>query len=605
MASRLVEMSNENEKKTSLVPKQHSTEKSHSKLWVAIFSFVILSVYTIATVFITKAVIENNNSSSSTQKDSIPKNLIIIVSDGMGQTYNTAYRAYKNVNATLIDKHFKGRYSTTPTNKNGITDSAAGATVFSIGKQTHNSFIGLDAFGNPHGSILAAAKRQHKGTGIVVTKSVTDATPASFSAYSMDRDWEQMISKQQAMRSIDGEPMLDILFGGGRKYFEQWGFFQNKSIWNDKYGWNTVTDDGANFIQNLEEINIAQMPFMALFADETFPFYLDRINDNKTQYPTLMDMSKKAINLLNAKYEKDGFFLLVEASKVDTCGHMNDIVCAIWEMEEFMLTTEYILNWAETDGNTLVVMLSDHETGGLVMGRDASFYKDDIVDYFDGKGPRDMDVSAAWASFEYDYSIDPPLSISDTVEHYGAYKFFPELILNSRHTAEWFFNEIEDENGSINTIDELYIALETMYCNCNLTDLEKDFIASVFNRSSDGATDVKEKAIVMLMNARTLTGWTTHGHSGADCAVYAYGPMEDEFVGHRTNYEIGKVLRNVFGVEKEQQMETEFVQKLFVNGSLQICDANDKLEYVEWNDNVSYPEGNFLYDTRLCVEEWL
>merc|ERR1712228_775159 len=163
------------------------------------------------------------------------------------------------------------------------------------------------------------------------------------------------------------------------------------------------------------------------------------------------------------------------------------------------------------------------------------------------------------------------------------------------HTAEWFFNEIEDENGSINTIDELYIALETMYCNCNLTDLEKDFIASVFNRSSDGATDVKEKAIVMLMNARTLTGWTTHGHSGADCAVYAFGPMEDEFHGHWTNYQIGQLLSEIFDVEEEQQMETEYVQELFVNGSLQICDSYEKVKYIEWNNSVAYPEGNLLF----------
>lgn len=136
----------------------------------------------------------------------------------MGQTYNAAYRQYKNMKETLIDEYFKGRYSTAPTNENGVTDSAAGGTVFAIGEQTHNSHIGLDAFGNPRGSILAAAKRQGKGTGLVLTKSVTDATPAAFSAYSLDRNWEEMISKQQATRTINGEPMLDILFGGGRRY---------------------------------------------------------------------------------------------------------------------------------------------------------------------------------------------------------------------------------------------------------------------------------------------------------------------------------------------------------------------------------------------------
>ena len=320
MATLTVEMSQEKDGKSPLVSnkdisKQQSIENSN--LWISVFAFVFLAVYTTATIFITKAVIENNHSSApSSQQDTTPKNLIIIVSDGMGQTYNTAYRAYKNLNATLIDKHFKGRYSTTPTNNYGITDSAAGATVFAVGEQTHNSFIGLDTFGNPHGSILAAAKRQGKGTGIVVTKSVTDATPASFTAYSLERDWEEMIAKQQATRRINDEPMLDILLGGGRKFFEEWGFFQNESIWHDKYGWNMVTDNGASFIQNVDDINITQMPFMGLFDRGTFPFYLDRINDDRFQHPGLLNMSKKAINLLNSKYENEGFFLLVEASKV-------------------------------------------------------------------------------------------------------------------------------------------------------------------------------------------------------------------------------------------------------------------------------------------------
>merc|ERR1712113_336727 len=106
--------------------------------------------------------------------------------------------------------------------------------------------------------------------------------------------------------------------------------------------------------------------------------------------------------------------------------------------------------------------------------------------------------------------------------------------------------------------------------------VEKEFIASVFNRSNDERTDTKEKAMIMIMNARTLAGWTTHGHTGADVAVYAYGPRANAFVGHRTNYQIGQVLTEVFGVEKEQQMETEYVQQMFVNGSLKICDASVK-----------------------------
>ena len=301
---------------TDFVPLLGNQVARNSKFrsnWVLITLLVIIFAGSIiATVFITKAVVENNNDSSegpsqtsasptieptmeptstpniqsttsstttSTTTTSTttmeptssptdyatPKNLIIIVSDGMGQTYNAAYRTYKNLTRTTIDKHFKGRYTTKPLNSDGITDSAAGATVFACGVPTRNAYIAVDGDANPKGSILAAAKRQGKGTGIVVTKSVTDATPAAFSAHSWVRSWNELISKQQTQRQINGEPMLDVLFGGGRRYFERWGFFDNDSIW-DEYGWNTVTDNTTEFIQDLDYIDIDEMPYMGLFG---------------------------------------------------------------------------------------------------------------------------------------------------------------------------------------------------------------------------------------------------------------------------------------------------------------------------------------------------
>ena len=108
------------------------------------------------------------------------------------------------------------------------------------------------------------------------------------------------------------------------------------------------------------------------------------------------------------------------------------------------------------------------------------------------------------------------------------------------------------------------------------------------------------------MNARTMTGWTTHGHSAADCAVHAFGPFEDEFYGHWQNFELGILMREIFGVETEIQQEQELMTDLFVNGSLRICDPTVKPSsiYVEWEDSVAYPQGNILYG-NYCVEAWV
>ena len=352
-------------------------------------------------------------------------------------------------------------------------------------------------------------------------------------------------------------------------------------------------------------------------ADGSFPYYLDRIhgdvylNDSmvgEEEYPTLMQMSEKAINLLSTKYKDEGFFLLIEASEVDLCGHANDIVCMLWEMEEFMTTTEWVLEWAANDTQTLVVMLSDHETGGMAIGRDGSYYDDDLISYLDGTQPRNGDVAEAWYSFDNAYGIAPPSDISSFVNHYGAYKWKPEAIKRAKHTADWFKDET-GSGGSLENIEQIYQALSRFYIgddeddienNGTLTDVEKEFIESAMSRSSS----TRRKAVAMLMNARTMTGWTTHGHSGADVAVHAFGPGENEFIGHWYNWEIGLLMIKIFDVEDEVQQETQYLQELFINGTLEICDPNVRVSYVEWQNNVTYPPGN-LKAGQYCVEEWL
>ena len=136
--------------------------------------------------------------------------------------------------------------------------------------------------------------------------------------------------------------------------------------------------------------------------------------------------------------------------------------------------------------------------------------------------------------------------------------------------------------------------------NETLTEAERDFIESAMSRSSS----TRRAAVAALMNARTMTGWTTHGHSGADCAVYAYGPYEDEFIGHWQSFELGLLMTDVFGLKEEQDEELAFIEKLFMNGSLKICDPSSKQSYIEWDEHVIYPEGNLLAG-QYCVEEWI
>ncbi len=295
-----------------------------------------------------------------------------MIGDGMGTIYNTAYRNYKQLDRTILDDLYRGRYSTDSLNHT-ITDSAAGATAFSIGQKTFNGNIGVDVAGNPYGTLLEALKRKGMGTALVATKSVTDATPASFAAHALNRNFQQLIARQMATGNVDfgngsysNCTTIDILFGGGRRYFEPWGF--NESTFGE-YGWNGMVTDN----ESLHTLCDSDRPAIGLFADDEIPYYLDITNDDGegtySAHPSLVDMARVAVEMLNVSYDDKGFFAMIEGSRIDSCGHLNDIACVMAEMEQFYDAVQWVTDWAAADNDTLVVVLADHQTGGLAIGR--------------------------------------------------------------------------------------------------------------------------------------------------------------------------------------------------------------------------------------------
>merc|ERR1712087_195182 len=111
-------------------------------------------------------------------------------------------------------------------------------------------------------------------------------------------------------------------------------------------------------------------------------------------------------------------------------------------------------------------------------------------------------------------------------------------------------------------------------------------------------------ALAHLVNVRSGTGFTTHGHNGVDVSLYAMGVSADAFVGHWSNDEIGRLLTRIMRCEEEQRTHTLRLQEMFVNGSLRLCDALQKPPIREWNESMPYPEGNLLFPQK-CVEQWV
>ena len=297
------------------------------------------------------------NVASAESAESAPKNIIMIVGDGMGPAYTTAYRMYADdpatpeVERTVFDRMLVGMASTHSTT-GYVTDSAAGATALSTGVKTYNGAIAVDDAKESLPTVLEFAKQQGRRTGIAVTSQVNHATPAGFSAHNESRHNYNEIADSYFDRKVNDEFVLDVMLGGGWKYFIR----EDRDLTKEFVG------AGYQYIDNPAELHSLkkEKPALGLFADEGLPWALDTAGNAR-----LKALAKTAVRLL----ENDkGFFLLVEASQVDWAGHANDVASAMAEMHDFALALEWLEEYVENRSDTLMVVTADHSTGGFTIG---------------------------------------------------------------------------------------------------------------------------------------------------------------------------------------------------------------------------------------------
>lgn len=282
-----------------------------------------------------------------------PKNVILLVGDGMGIGQMEIARLFEHgVNGRLFLETLP--YTAivhTSSSNNRVTDSAAGGTALAIGRKTNNGMIGITPEGKNVDSILDKFKKDGKKTAIITTNSVTDATPASFTA-SVNNRWadQEEIAKQQLNNKVD------IIMGGGKKYFTH----------KDKRGIDLIgayKKAGYDFLTTAEELEKTNaQKWLGLFGDAHLNFQLDR-SHIKTTEPTLEEMTKKALDVLSS--EQKGFFAMIEGGRIDHASHASDIT-GIWkETVAFDEVVKYCVEWANKRNDTLVVVAADHETMGI------------------------------------------------------------------------------------------------------------------------------------------------------------------------------------------------------------------------------------------------
>lgn len=271
------------------------------------------------------------------------KNIILMVGDGMGVAQIYAGLTGNHGSLNLERCTAVGFHKNQASDKY-VTDSAAGATALSCGQKTYNGAIGVDANGKPLPTILEAAEKNGLATGMIATCSITHATPASFISHQPSRSLDENIAMDFLKTDID------LFIGGGRKFFTQRTDSLNLTDSLKARGYQI-----ANSIGEVQQITSGKLA--AFLADTQQPRFSEGRGDE------LVKSTEVALQLL--KNNKKGMFMLIEGSQIDWGGHGNDTQYIVDEMIDFDHAIGKVLDFAKKDGNTLVIITADHETGGF------------------------------------------------------------------------------------------------------------------------------------------------------------------------------------------------------------------------------------------------
>ena len=287
-----------------------------------------------------------------------PTNIILLIGDGMGLTQISA-AIYSNNNRLALAKFPVIGFHKSHAANELITDSAAGGTAIACGIKTNNGNIGTDQNGLSTISILEELDSMNFSTGMIVTSTIVHATPAAFAAHQSRREMYEEI----ALDYLDAN--IDLLIGGGRQYF------QNREM-DDRDLINEFENKGYLVMDQLyTTMNKIKWPLdknLLYFTADKQPLTVSG-GRNYLSFAV-----RQGVQYLEQKSNK-GFFLLVEGSQIDWMNHANDGRGVVMETLDFDRAIWEAIQYANRQGNTLVLVTADHESGGMSIEADSRMNK--------------------------------------------------------------------------------------------------------------------------------------------------------------------------------------------------------------------------------------
>ena len=423
------------------------------------------------------------------------KNVILMIGDGMGPAHVGVAWLYatrelgKSLVMTEVMNNGQTAYMVNDTADSTVTESAAAAVQMSTGVKVLAKSIGIGPDGRVLKTILEMAKERGKSTGLVTTSGITDATPAGFIAHVEKRSEEEKIAEQLVTSDVN------ILFGG-RKVF----FLPEAEKGKRKDGRNLLREareNGYLVVETSEEMKGAEgKKILGLFNRDNMLYEIDRKDSGE---PSLAEMAAKALDLLSKN--ENGFFLMVEAGRIDHAAHHHDIAAVISDLLAFDDAVKVAYDFQKNNADTLLVITADHETGGMMVlpyARTGEEYE----------GINLKAISRIKASYEKrnkELGKDPSSEkIRDVVKSY-------------------YGIELKDEE--VRTIQENAL---------------KKLDPRHFHYDWDGSI-----GFVLRLDHRI--GWATDSHSATPLFLWGIGPGSEKIKGWRHNTELFTIMKEAYG----------------------------------------------------------
>lgn len=410
---------------------------------------------------------------ANSEKQRKAKNIIFMVSDGMSSgTLAMADLYCRNVlgrNGHWTNLYRENKVSRalmdTASASSIVTDSAAASSAFGGGVRVKNGTLNIGPNGERYLPIWQKFKKAGKMTGCVTTVTITHATPAGFCINSQKRNAEPEIAEMYA------EIGFDVMMGGGDEFFNP----AVREDGKDVYG--IYRKKGYQILKNRKDLLSApkNKPLLGVFSTGGLPYTIDRNNISELQStPTLAEMAQAAIDRM--KDHPEGFALQIEGGKVDWAAHANDVAALIHDQIAFEEAVKTAVDFAEKDGNTLVIITTDHGNAnpGTIYGADATKNFNSI----------------------------------------SGYRYTNEYILNAIH-QDFNLQQIKDWIYETN--------------NFSLTDEEAKHMLSFYNglEKEDGLYNYKKlpfKLYSEIQKKHNSVGWISMDHSGDYVELAMYGP---------------------------------------------------------------------------------